>query len=112
METTNQKKALERRIERIFDDEERFFRTIKKEKEEFWKCFENKQIDTETLQKIKELLELTEDETLSIFFNESIGQQQAKKFYTLMLKIVRTLPEEERLVFLNTFDQKFSILKK
>lgn len=110
MKTTNQK--LMQKIDFIFDDKRKFFLTIKKDEETFWNDFKNKKLEAHTIQKIKDILELTEDETLEIFFDETIGQQQARKFYNLMLKIIRSLPDEERLVFLNTFDQKFSILKR
>ena len=106
------KSKLKARINQLFDDEEKFFDTIKKEKETFWKNFDEGKVEIPLIQRISEILELSNNERNEIFFDGTIGKAQAIQFYNLMLQIIKKLPEEERLVFLQTFDEKFKKLKR
>ena len=78
----------------------------------FWKNFDEGKVEIALIQKISETLELSDTERNEIFFDETIGKAQAIQFYNLMLQIIKKLPEEERLVFLQTFDEKFKKLKR
>lgn len=106
------KSKLQTKINQLFEDENRFFDTIKKKKETFWKEYEEQKLELGLIHKISSILELSSKETAEIFFDETIGKQQAIYFYRKMLQIIKNLPEEERLVFLQKFDELFNKLKR
>lgn len=108
----NHKSKLNRKINDLFENDEKFFELIKKKKDTFWKEYEEQELELSLVFKIREILELTKEEMLEIFFDETIGKQQAMKFYNLMLQIIKKLPEEERIAFLTKFDELFNKLKR
>lgn len=108
----NHKSKLNRKINELFENDEKFFELLGRKKETFWKNFDEETLELSMIQKASQILELTPEETGEIFFDETIGQQQATKFYNLMLQIIKKLPEEERIAFLQKFDELFNKLKR
>lgn len=62
--------------------------------------------------KAKELLDLTKEEMLSIFFGETKISEKVIVFYNYMLKYIAPLTDEEKTEFLTKFSRRIDSLKQ
>ena len=67
--------------EKYKDNEEEFFKDLQTTSQTFWKRYDNQKFPTKQIFKVKELLDLTKEEMLSIFFGETKISEKVIVFY-------------------------------
>lgn len=98
--------------EKYKDNEEEFFKDLQTTSQTFWKRYDNQKFPTKQIFKAKELLNLTKEEMLSIFFGETKISEKVIVFYNYMLKYIAPLTNEEKTEFLTKFSQRIDSLKQ
>lgn len=94
------------------DNEEQFFKDLRTTSQTFWKRYNQQKFPTQQIFKAKELLDLTKEEMLSIFFGETKVSEKVLIFYNYLLKYIQPLTNEEKAEFLTKFSQRIESLKQ
>lgn len=98
--------------EKYKGDEEQFYKEMGTTSRTFWKRYETKKCYLSQVFKTRNLLEMTNEEMLFIFFGETTISRKVISFYNLMLKYIQPLSNEERKEFLNLFQNRINSLKE
>ena len=94
------------------DNEEQFFKDLQTTSQTFWKRFQRQKFPMNQIFRTKELLDLTKEEMLSIFFGETKISEKVIVFYNYMLKYIQPFTNEEKQEFLTKFSQRIDSLKQ
>ena len=104
---------LEDKIQKKYKEQkEDFFESLNTTSQTFWRKFKEQKLPTQQIFKTKELLELTKEEMLSIFFGETKISEKVLVFYNFLLKNLATLTNEEKSEFLKILSQRIDSLRQ
>lgn len=94
------------------DDESLFYKELHTTSQTFWKRYDNQRFPMNQVFQTQQLLELTKEEMLSIFFGETEISEKVISFYRLMLKYIAPLTNEQKAKFLTEFSKRIETLKE
>lgn len=94
------------------DNEEQFYKELHTTSQTFWKRYDNQKFPMNQIFQTQQLLELTKEEMLSIFFGETEISERVISFYRLMLKYIQPLSNEDKAKFLTEFSRRLETLKE
>ena len=94
------------------DKEEQFYKELHTTSQTFWKRYDNQKFPMNQIFQTQQLLELTKEEMLSIFFGETEISEKVISFYRLMLKYIQPLSNEDKTKFLTEFSKRIESLKE